>query len=140
MNTSQLPNSVIPCTVQSRIYFQKQFALLDGKLWNFPNSKLIIILRNLTESENFKFIFSLQKIRSFWYNASFEFFCQILWVYNYFALKRVFFLVIACMKDPHRRIFVEDFCCLIPIFLRPQALHFQLFPHNLITRGIAFLF
>lgn len=44
------------------------------------------------------FIFSLQKI-SFWYNASFEFFCQILWVYNYFALKRMFSLVIACMKD-----------------------------------------
>lgn len=84
------------------------------------------------------FIFSLQKIRSFWYNASFEFSCQILWVYNYYALKIMFFLVIACLKDPHRRIFVEHFCCLLPIFLRP--LHFQLFPHNLITRVTAFLF
>lgn len=53
------------------------------------------------------FIFSLQKI-SFWYNASFEFFCQILWVYNYFALKRMFSLVIACMKDAHRR---KDILC-----------------------------
>lgn len=55
------------------------------------------------------FIFSLQKI-SFWYNASFEFFCQILWVYNYFALKRMFSLVIACMKDRHRRKGVLCYC------------------------------
>lgn len=65
------------------------------------------------------FIFSLQKIRNFWYKASFEFFCQFLWIYNYFALKIMFFLVTACVKDPHKRIFVEDFCCLHRVFLRP---------------------